>query len=68
MAKNDVFYRRVTSGYAEIANLDIIQTKGITKRATVVPALTHPAWPCPSFLWPYLSPTSCEAQTADISQ
>ena len=34
----------------------------------VVPALTHPAWPCPSFLWPYLSPTSCEAQTADINQ
>ena len=33
MAQNDVFYRRATSGYAEIANLDIIQTKRITKRA-----------------------------------
>ena len=27
MAKIDAFYRRATSGYDEIANLDIIQTE-----------------------------------------
>ena len=29
MAQNDVFYQRATSGYGEIANLDIIPTKRI---------------------------------------
>ena len=29
MAQNDAFYRRATSGYDEIANLEVIQTKRI---------------------------------------
>ena len=29
MAQNDAFYRRATSGFGEIANLEIIQTKRI---------------------------------------
>ena len=43
MAQNDVFYRRATSGYGEIANLDIIPTNCIKKVVNyTIPGGTNP--------------------------
>ena len=43
MAQNDVFYRRATSGYGEIANLDIIPTKRMKKVVNyTIPGGTNP--------------------------